>query len=303
MEENLMNILISVNEDYYNAAVIMLRSLFFHNKNHHVAVYVFHSELSAKRVKGLANLVERNEGTLHVIKINDEIFANVPVGRLTQATYYRLLAPGLLPSDLDRILYLDIDMIIVDSIDKIYYSDFNSKLFLAAPDTLMEIEEVKKNLRIKQDNVYINAGVLLMNLDLLRKEFNLDEALGYAIKFPDRVPNCDQDVINALYHKRIGLLEWTNNYEARFHEISEILAYPFIFKKILKDIKIIHYMGAKKPWKPQYDGKFLREYYRYSIHTPYEKEVRKNMQKRYLNILKLIKQMAVKEIKGKVFDV
>lgn len=295
-----MNILISVNENYYSAAVIMLRSLFFNNKNCCIVVYLFHSDLSVSRIEGLRHFVEKNKSVLHAIKANDDLLGDVPVGRLTKATYYRLLAPGLLPSDLDRILYLDIDMIVVGNIENIYQSEFHGNYFMAAPDTSVGIDVMKKKLRMQKDSVYINAGVLLMNLNLLREEFDLDEAIGYAVKFPDRVSSCDQDVINALYHKRIGYLEWEYNYEARFHTISEILRYPFRLKRLLGQIKIIHYMGGEKPWKPGFNGKFLREYFRYARHTPYEKEVRSNMRNRCRNILTLMGQMMVAKIRSRL---
>lgn len=292
-----MNVLISVNENYYSAAVIMLRSLFLNNRNCHSVVYLFHAELSSDRIEGLRHFIERNKAVLHVIKVNDDMLGNVPVGRLTKATYYRLLAPSLLPPDLDRILYLDIDMIVVGNIEKIYQSEFHGNYFMAAPDTSAGIDVMKKKLHMNRDSVYINAGVLLMNLDLLRKEFDLDEALGYAVKFPDRVPSCDQDVINALYHKRIGYLAWEYNYEARFHTITEILRYPFQLKRLLGQIKIIHYMGGEKPWKPGFNGKFLREYYRYARHTPYEESVRSNMRNRCRYILTLMGRMTATKIK------
>lgn len=298
-----MDILISVNIAYYEAALIMLRSLFYNNSDCEIVIYLFYAELGERHIARIRNLINKNNGVLYVIKIDDEILKNVPVGSLSKETYYRLMAPALLPQHLDRILYLDIDMIITGNIRDIYQVDFQNKFFMAVPDTLLEVDNIKKKLRMKKDSVYVNAGVLLMNLKLLRKEFDLKRALEYAIRNPEKVPCCDQDVINALYYEQIGYLDWIYNYEARFHSISEILTFPLQLKYLRRNIKVIHYMGSRKPWKSGFNGKFLREYYFYAKHTSYEKEIRRNMYCRFINIAKLICDMMIKWIKKKLFTV
>ncbi len=297
---NIMNILISVNMSYFEAARIMLRSLFFNNKESDITIYLFHSDLSTQKIKMLRRIVEQNNGTMFVKKIDDDVMKDVPVSFLSKETYYRLMAPGLLPLNLDRILYLDIDMIVIGDIRAAYEVDFKDKLFMAVPDTSSGIETVKQNLHMKKDSTYINAGVLLLNLELLRHEFDLEEALGYAKKYPNRVPNCDQDVINGLYSDRIGYLEWIYNYEARFHSISEVLVWPFRYRRLKKEIKIIHYMGAGKPWKPGYSGKYLKEYCRYADHTAFQNTIERNMRGYFMNIIKLVKQRAILNLKGMV---
>lgn len=295
-----MNILISANAGFYDAAIIMLRSLFYHNKNNKISIYLFHAELDKGQIERLRYLIKKNNGILHAIKIDDEVLKDIPVGNISKETYYRLMAPELLPTELDRVLYLDIDMLVVGDISAVYQADFHDNLFMAAPDTLPEVDQYKKRLHMKKDSVYINAGVLLMNLDLLRKEFDWKEALDYAVKYPERVPSCDQDVINALYHKRIGHLDGNYNYEARFHSIKEIFTYPFRYKNLLEKIKIIHYMGPNKPWKSGFNGKYLRVYSQYARKTSYEKTIRENMRKRYKYIANLFREIAVKEIQKKI---
>lgn len=287
-----MNILISTNNNYYEAARILLRSLFYHNRDAGIKIYLFHSDLKSGKIERMRRYIEKNNGELFVKEIDDSVMKNVPVKMLSKETYYRLMAPQLLPDDLDRILYLDIDMIVVGEIRKLYESDFGNKLFMAVPDTSLGLEPLKRKLQMKKESVYINAGVLLMNLKMLRQEFDLTEALEYAKKYPNRVPNCDQDVINGLYHERIGHLEWIYNYEARFHSVMDILTYPFQRRRLQKEIKIIHYMGANKPWKPDFQGKFLKEYGRYAGNTAFQQGVESNKRRYFINIMKLIWKLA-----------
>ncbi len=295
-----MNILISVNDAYYDAAKIMLRSLFRNNMDCNIVIYLFYTKIGKKELIRLEKFIEKNHSVLYTMEINDEILEDVPIGNLSKETYFRLLAPRLLPKDLDRILHLDVDMIITGNIKEIYGMNFNNNLFMASPDTSLGIENTKKNLHMKNSDVYINAGVLLMNLKLLRKEFDLDKMIGYAMSHPDEVPNCDQDLINKFYHDRIGYLDWEYNYEARFHSVLDIFAYFIQRNRLVKTVRIIHYMGQKKPWKPEFDGKFLREYYQYSKNTSYETEVKNNIRKRLKNIIMLIGKININWMKRKI---
>lgn len=293
-----MNILISVNRNYFEAAIIMLRSLFYNNSGYDFTIYLFHSELDDKRLEIIRRLIENHNGILVIQKIDDAILKDIPVALLSKETYYRLMAPSLLPNDLDRILYLDIDMLITGDIKGLYEAEFGNNLFMAVPDTSNGVELFKKKLRLRKHNVYINAGVLLFNLKKLREEFDLETALNFAKKNPDKVPNCDQDVINGLYNDRIGHLDWSYNYEARFHSIKEVLCYPFVYHKTLQQIRIIHYMGSKKPWKKDFDGKYLREYCKYSINTSYQKEIERNIRYSFVNIIKYCIKNAGDKLKG-----
>lgn len=295
-----MNILIPINDAYYDAAKIMLRSLFCNNTDCNIVIYLFYAKIEKKKLLELRTFIHKNHSVLYAIKINDDILENVPVGAFAKETYFRLVAPFLLPKDLDRVLYLDTDMIITGSIREIYDLKFNNNLLMAVPDTSLGIENVKKNLHMKNSDVYVSVGTLLMNLELLREEFDLEKMLGYAVSHPDKVPNCDQDLINKFYHDRIGHIDYIYNYETRFHSILDLFVYFIQRKRLLKEVRIIHYMGHKKPWKPDYDGKFLREYYRYSKHTSYEKDIRDNISKRFTNIIKLIGTMNIKWVKRKI---
>ena len=119
-----MNILISVNDAYYDAAKIMLRSLFRNNMDCNIVIYLFYTKIGKKELIRLEKFIEKNHSVLYTMEINDEILEDVPIGNLSKETYFRLLAPRLLPKDLDRILHLDVDMIITGNIKEITKCDF-----------------------------------------------------------------------------------------------------------------------------------------------------------------------------------
>lgn len=259
-----MNILVSVNKAFFEASKIMLRSLFIHNQWEKINVYLFHNELENIQIKELRNLAEYYHNAFIDSKIHDEALEGVPVAALSKETYYRLFAPNILPKDIDKILYLDVDLLITGSLKELYQIDLQGYYFAGAPDMSIGVDVCKRQLEIPEEYTYINAGVLLMNLKELRKKMDLKAALDFARKYPRKVPNCDQDVINGLYYDKIRIVGQKFNYEARFHSLEDLLLYPFRYIKFLlfRDINIIHYMGKSKPWLYDYNGKFGILYYK-----------------------------------------
>lgn len=270
-----MNILIPLNTAYFDAAKVMLKSLYANNIEK-IVLYVFYSELEQKKICELKRWMKERKNEFHLIKVDDSVLKGVPVASFSKETYFRLFAPVLLPKNVHKVLYLDTDMIINADISDCYHLDMKDNLFMAVPDSSLGLAEFKKRLNMGTD-VYINVGVLLMNLDLLRKGFNLNKLLLYAKNHPEIIKSCDQDLINGFYHDRVGLMKWEYNYEARFHDFGDVIKYPLFYIKNSKKVKIIHYMGADKPWKMGYHGKYSIIFYKYARNTRLQAIAAKNI--------------------------
>lgn len=268
-----MNILISTNKKFLEASRTMLISLEASNKEEKLNVFLFYSELNKNDILRLSSVIAKHGNTFHPILVDDSCFAGIPINLLSKETYYRLLAVKLLPDRIDKILYLDSDMVITGKLNELYETDLNGYFYAAAPDTSNGVNDLCMLLHIPSKYTYINAGVLLMNLAELRKKFNLEEALDFAKKNPHLVPNCDQDVINGLYYDKIKIIDGKYDYEARFHSFLEVVTYPFewIKNKKNKNIVIVHYMGKDKPWHKGYWGKYGFEFYKNARYTFFNK--------------------------------
>ena len=94
--------------------------------------------------------------------------------------YYRLFAAHYLPQQLDRILYLDPDLVVLNSLRKLYEIDFGDNLFAAASHieshAFRDLNRLRLNL--PEQTSYINSGVMMMNLKLLRNE-STQEVIDY----------------------------------------------------------------------------------------------------------------------------
>ena len=84
--------------------IVMLQSLFIHNPAP-IDVYVIQSDLTANNIELMRRLIEKHNGTMHIISIPQAVFENAHTSiHITKESYYRLLAQELLPGELERVL-------------------------------------------------------------------------------------------------------------------------------------------------------------------------------------------------------
>lgn len=122
--------------------------------------------------------------------------------------YYRIFAAQFLPRELDRILYLDPDVVAINSLNALYNIDFQENLFAAATDVYEPLEKLNRvRLKMPKNSTYVNSGVMMLNLSPLREQQNIDEVFDYIQEYKNRLIFPDQDVINGLYGGRTIIVD------------------------------------------------------------------------------------------------
>ncbi len=262
-----MNILVTLNSNYIKPLKVMLKSLFLNNQNEKFVIYLMHANLSAAEVEDLAGFIEAHGSRLEVIKVEDSCFAEAPILlHYTKEMYFRLLAYQLLPQDLDRILYLDPDILIINSVRELYHKDLEGYLYAAADHDRVSVKGVNKmRLHAFEIDVYYNSGVLLMNLALLRQDADEQEIYRFVEENRSKLIMPDQDILNALYAKQILRLdEKLYNYDARYYNYYKLASNgTFDMDEVINNTAILHFCGKKKPWQKKYSGKFHALYKHY----------------------------------------
>ncbi|MCD7723152.1 MAG: glycosyltransferase family 8 protein [Clostridiales bacterium] len=253
-----MNILVTLDSNYIPQLIAMLNSVQKNNAGTAFDVYIAHSTLCCSDIARVQRALPQIK--LHPIKLENNLFAGAHyTKRITREAYYRVLMSEYLPKELDRILYLDPDTIIIKPLDKLYNYDFGNKCFIAAGHTHGAVEWFnKKRLKMGRTSQYINSGVLMVNLDNLRRVFSPQLVFDYVHRQGRRLFQADQDVINALFHKYTIYVcaELYNLDERTFRRNVRSLSY------VSKNTVIIHYDGRNKPWLDGYRG-MLDCYYNY----------------------------------------
>ena len=252
------NIMVTLNSGYLHQLCVMLTSLVQSNPDMLIRLYVVHSSLSEEEL-AQAGAVLGDHGTVHSVRIDKNDFSDAPTtDRYPSEMYYRIFAAKYLPESLDRILYLDPDLVVNGSISGLYETPFDGALFAAASHVgnfMTLINSVRLNAS-NERTPYINSGVMLMNLKALRERQDRDKVFRYIEENRNRLILPDQDIISALYGPDIKLID-----SYRYNMTERLFALHIEAKTWLdvdwvrKHSVIIHYCGRNKPWKPGYIGK------------------------------------------------
>lgn len=206
--------MIVTNSKYLPYAYVMLFSLFRNHQGTEVDVYLPYEDLTDAEISGLSGFCASYPGKkLHPLYVGTAFKEQVESRNgINVETYYRILGLKLLPENMDRILYLDVDMVIKGSLLPLYETDLSGKAFAVCEDIFGKIngfhEANKRRLSIPPEYSYFNAGVMLFNLALLREEQAADRMLENIYRDYERYEYNDQDVMNEMYYDRLVWVGW-----------------------------------------------------------------------------------------------
>ncbi|MDD3704587.1 MAG: glycosyltransferase family 8 protein [Clostridiaceae bacterium] len=262
-----MNILVTLNSNYLNPLKVMLKSLFLNNPKENFNIYIMQSSLTDEELQQIEDVVNNEVHKLYVISIKDEYFKDAPVVmHYSKEMYYRLLAFKFMPPEVDKLLYLDPDILIINNIKELYNTDLTGYLFAAAYHDRGSVNKINK-IRLKPYDIeaYYNSGVLLFNLNHQRKIINENDIFDFVRENANSLILPDQDILNALYSKSIKQVdEILYNYDPRYYNYYKILSNgKYDMNYIIYNTAIIHFCGKQKPWKKNYSGKFHSLYKHY----------------------------------------
>lgn len=270
-----MNLIVTVNSNYIRPLKIMLLSFMEHNPGRH-KVYFLYGDVTEAELGEVGKLVSLHGSCMIPIRMEQEIFADMPVMQyFTKEMYYRLLAGQMLSQEEKRALYLDPDILVRGSLEAMYEQNMEGMILAGVEDYAVKtlLSAHKKEIGFGRDEPYINSGVLLMDLNRLRENFSMKELYGIMERGREVFTYPDQDIINLMFRGKIKILERKYNYNTGYGSEREMLKYlAGGFAKEKKYPVIVHYMGKAKPWHPDYYGKFGKEYRRYLKKVPEEEE-------------------------------
>ena len=255
-----MELLVTVDKNYIPPLQVMLTSLYMNNPGEDVELYLLHSRLQEKELEPLEKQCGRLGYKFFPVKIEDSWFSQAPVTKqYPREMYYRLLAPCFLPQKLHRILYLDPDILVINSLKPLWETDMKGRLFAAAAHTgKTNLANNINQVRMGTTNKYFNSGVLLINLDQGRKEILPEEIFQYAGEHAKELLLPDQDILNAVFGSRtLELDDYLWNYDARNYSTYLLRSGGVCdMDWVMGNTGILHFCGKTKPWQAGYIHRF-----------------------------------------------
>lgn len=264
-----MNILVTLDRNYLKPLNVLLASLFVNNPGERFDLYLISDDLTEEQLRGTDALCAPFGAALHLLRVGEDWFSDAPTVRYyARAMYYRLLAAEILPKELDRILYLDPDMLVINPVRALYDTELGGKLFAACIHKgLVNLSGPVNKIRLStyETEGYYNSGMLLMNLPAIRRDVRPEDVFAYAQKNRQLLVLPDQDILNGLYGDRILPVEESlYNYDARrFKEYLLASGREMDMDWVMRHTAILHFCGKSKPWNRGYARRFAALYKHY----------------------------------------
>ncbi len=286
-----MDIMYTCDNNYVLIMGISMISLFENNKIvDEINIHLLGDEISSDNKKILESIAKQYGRTFDYMNVpNLNIPDTLYNQRWPKSAYTRLFSSELLPKKIKKILYLDCDTIITRDISELWNIDITEFTIYGIKDCIGKV--YKENIGLNANSIYINAGVLLINIDKLRK-VSVSELIDEFLKKYGKLMNySDQDVLNGIFNGKIGILNpkydvMTLLYAYKYNEIK-IIRRPtnyYTKKEINEAIKepvIIHFTTCMLNVRPWYKGSqhpFAYEFINYKQMSPWanrqEKEVK-----------------------------
>lgn len=247
-----MNIATALNRKYIKYTVVMLCSLCENNKEH-VDAYLLNSELTDDDVATIKNALNKYDITIIPLKINRDDFSDaLPRNEMWSIeTYYRLMLLDLLPESVDRLMYLDVDLVINKSIEEFYHVDFEGDEIIATDDRkgivnfdmLSEKQQEMFRDKYEQGYRYFCAGVMLLNIAAMREKYNFKVYMQTIKEWNYEMTAPDQDILNYAHWQHVGYVDWREYdlFARKAHNMN------MTYKDVSDNVAIVHFAGAK-PW-------------------------------------------------------
>ncbi len=275
---NDINICFSSDNNYIPHLAAAVTSLLLNiiDSNRTVNIYILNdgaiTDTNIAKVKKLESL--RANSTITFTAIDSEIFKTMPLIRgslFTEATYYRYIIPSLF-RDIDRMVYLDCDIIVRGDIAALHNMELGNKAIGAVQDIIGR--ECQEYLGLdKERYTYCNAGVLVMDINKLREINSQERLIEFTLANSKSLKLLDQDAINSVLRDEITYLglEWNLllNREVKKPDYD-----AEIYNRAKRDPQIVHFIGRKKPWNFGCPNPFTKEYWHYLRHTEFYDDVR-----------------------------
>ncbi len=213
--------------------------------------HVLDGGISADNQAKLSSLLREGD-CVSYIPVSPGDFESCPltgyVEYISLATYYRFKIPSYLP-ELDKVLYLDCDVIANSNVADLYATELGEHFMAAVPEVYQQ--DHTQRLQYRANEWYCNAGVMLINNRKWREEDIETQLFTYAVNPKRPIIYQDQDIINEVLKYNILYLplHWNLQHCAIFRSDS----YPWHEPQRLQAKaapRIVHFSDRLKPWSP-----------------------------------------------------
>lgn len=264
---------------------VSLISLFENSKDMDgIVVYILDSGVSAANKEKLISIFDAYKRTgvfIPATDISKKMSMEIELDRGSLSQYARLFVSSDLPADLDRVLYLDCDIIIRKSIKELWNLNLHGNVIGALMDAFSK--HYRANVDLHERDVMFNSGVMLIDLEKWKAEHVEDKLIKFIKSKNGKIQQGDQGALNAVLSKDTYCFEPRFNSVTIYYDFTyeEMLIYrkpPAFYKKeqveeAVKKPTIIHFTTSflsKRPWIEGCEHIYTNEWIKYKNISPWK---------------------------------
>lgn len=275
MTRETLHLSCSADEAYAPHSAATIHSALVNREDLDIHIYYQHGPYFPERIQRLiSEMVDHHGASITFLPVPDARVQGLAVpGYFSKANWYRIFLPELLP-ELDRILYLDVDAIVTDSLVPLWRTDLGDH-WLGAVTNVFDHQQRDRprDLGLQTPELYFNSGVLLMNLEQMRRDACSEAVQSYALSQGSRMLWVDQDALSVVLGERRLRLH------PRWNCMNSIMCFPWSAEvhgaeavaKARRNPAIRHFEGPSinKPWHYLCDRPMRHVYFAHRQATPW----------------------------------
>lgn len=249
----MINIVFCIDDNFTSHCGVLMTSICENKGNENIHFHILIDTIKMSNEKLLTRIAKKYSQLITYYKVDHQKLENCPIRKddhVSIAAYFRILIPLIIPDSVDKVLYLDCDIVVLSDLDDFWNTDIKNNAVGVVPDMFSQDIRVFNRLDYEMHLGYFNSGVLLMNLDYWRANNLSIRILDYIDKNPDKLIYWDQDALNYVLRNEKMNMPLRYNVQEGFYWQDPFLAKKYwqeMFKAAENPV-ILHYTGIIKPW-------------------------------------------------------
>jgi UDP-glucose:(glucosyl)LPS alpha-1,3-glucosyltransferase len=240
---------------------VMIASLLRFDHGAPLRIHLMSDGIDQATLATIAAMVEAADARLAIYDVTPVLDARsaslVVSAHLSRASYTRVFFGEIMPPAIDRLVYLDVDLVCRGPIGALWSVDLGAAVAAVARDCAtgtgpagdlaaaarMARNRHARRIGLPEDDGYFNTGVMLIDVWRWRAEQVATAAARWTKDNAARIELADQDPLNAVLRGRVAWLDDRWNCLA-----------PWAWREPAADVNILHFAGPDKPWHADYAG-------------------------------------------------
>lgn len=248
-------------DNYFEHMIVAIESILLHcNYDIKIDFYILDVDISKRNKENLFHRYAHNEG----LNIN---FIDIPIDKLdnyvikthvSKSAFAKVFIADLI--NVDKIIYLDCDLIFNDDIHKLWEQLDERMTIKAVYNPFYTYDN--KYIGIKNNKKTFNSGVMLLNLNKLREADSSKLLIEFLDTYNDKTQLHDQAAFNAIFKNDWIELDYSWNYQVSMiiNKYADLGITKEKYFELYKEPKIIHFTSNSKPWQFRNSHPFRKKY-------------------------------------------